>query len=957
MTARSGRGSGAYPPRLVLRMLAFRGRLPFDGSFDDRMVVSCDMFLVSMGKRGPLKKNPGRGVASLLALLIAAGEGLAEPPGPGSYERMDYGPVLAETVIAEWPEENVAFKGLAIRLDHDLAMVFDTDLLRWTAATEGGWVDISQTSHTSYKGRGPARTEGRQVFGTLPLAGWTIEEAFHDPRPDGRGPLPRDWGQWRGYYRYGDRAVLSYTIAGSEVHEMPFGVAGERGRLWGRSILASASAAPLTTYVAELPRGSEAKPAAGGGLSVTGDEGWIYFGVETELPGVELRSPDGRRVELQIPPHERPAEIRLFMAEVTGGSGEGAAAAHLWVKAADLDIRPAFEGGPARWLETVATGVDMGGDDSAYVVDRIEVPFENPWGAWMRPSGFDFFADGRKAAVSTWNGDVWIVDGLGEEDLSEVRWRRFASGLYFPMGLAIVEDSVCVTERSQLTRLHDLNDDGEADFFENINNDGPLHPMAHALGLEVDSRGNFYFFKNGNRTPGTIPAHGALIRVSPDGARREVVAQGIRGANTLAVGPGDVIMGADQQGDWVPSARVDWLRDGLFYGFRGHGAEGIPVGEYEPPVCWIPHRVDNSSGGMVFAGDERWGPLAGNWIITSYGQCKLALLLTEMKGERMQGGVVQLPLTFASGIMRARMNPADGQLYLLGLRGWQTRGREDGSFDRVRYTGRPSDVPVALKVEPGGVRLTFSEPLDPASAAVENFEAERWQYTYSASYGSPEMSVADPGERGRDPVRIISVSVQPDGKSVLLEIPDLAPVMQMGISYRVRFVDGTEAENAVYHTIHRLRDEDEESTAPPLAELAEVKTGDADEDAGADAEAPWAAFAKGREIFDTNCTACHRPAGETGVGPSLSESAWAAGPPESLIRIVLQGKEGSQGVMMPFGWLSDEDVAEVLSYIRTRWHEAEPVSAKDVGAVRSATQGRTALWTEPELRAAQDSGR
>ena len=84
-------------------------------------------------------------------------------------------------------------------------------------------------------------------------------------------------------------------------------------------------------------------------------------------------------------------------------------------------------------------------------------------------SGLDFFANGD-AAVCTAHGDVWIVRGL-DESLGNVTWQRFATGLYQPLGLEIVDDKVIVLGRDQLTRLHDENGDGEADFYESFNHD------------------------------------------------------------------------------------------------------------------------------------------------------------------------------------------------------------------------------------------------------------------------------------------------------------------------------------------------------------------------------------------------------------------------------------------------------------------------------------------------------
>jgi len=85
----------------------------------------------------------------------------------------------------------------------------------------------------------------------------------------------------------------------------------------------------------------------------------------------------------------------------------------------------------------------------------------------MRLTALDFFSDGR-CAVCTMNGDVWIVSNI-DANLERVTWKRFATGLYEPLGLRIVDDTIYVLGRDQITRLHDLNGDGEADFYEDFN--------------------------------------------------------------------------------------------------------------------------------------------------------------------------------------------------------------------------------------------------------------------------------------------------------------------------------------------------------------------------------------------------------------------------------------------------------------------------------------------------------
>ena len=148
----------------------------------------------------------------------------------------------------------------------------------------------------------------------------------------------------------------------------------------------------------------------------------------------------------------------------------------------------------------------------------------------MRTTALDFFSDGR-CAVCTMGGDVWIVSNI-DENLQNVTWKRFATGLFEPLGLKIVNDKIYVLGRDQITRLHDLNGDGEADFYENFSNGGVTDPVYHAfnLDLQTDLEGNFYYMVDGNLVPLKVPMHGAVLKVSKDGKKTEVYATGFRAA-------------------------------------------------------------------------------------------------------------------------------------------------------------------------------------------------------------------------------------------------------------------------------------------------------------------------------------------------------------------------------------------------------------------------------------------
>jgi sugar lactone lactonase YvrE len=434
----------------------------------------------------------------------------------------------------------------------------------------------------------------------------------------------------------------------------------------------------------------------------------------------------------------------------------------------------------------------------ALAVDTVTIPYENPWNALFFTSGHDFFSNGD-AAVAAIHGDVWRVSGL-DEKLGKVTWKRFATGLYQPLGLKIIGEKVHVLERDQITILHDLNNDGEADYYENFNNDcisgGGGH--SYATCLETDSTGNFYFLKCSEGTP----HGGTLLKVARDGSSLEVVATGFRNPNGLGIGPGDFMTVADQQGEWVPETRLDHIRKGGFYGYMPMHKRSVAPTAYDPPLCWIPRNIDNSAGGQVWIPEGSWGALSGQMLHLSFGRCTMMLVLRDPNGA--QGGIVPLPGRFASGVCRGRFNAKDGHLYVSGLRGWQTAAVRDGCFQRVRYR-KPLPLPVGFATGTNVVTVTFAEKLDRELAEdIESYSAERWNYRWSSKYGSPDFSLEMPEKQGRDKVRIAAAKLGSDGKSLVLTIPDMRLAMQLAITYNLETESGEPAQSVLYLTVNKL---------------------------------------------------------------------------------------------------------------------------------------------------------
>ena len=461
---------------------------------------------------------------------------------------------------------------------------------------------------------------------------------------------------------------------------------------------------------------------------------------------------------------------------------------------APVELKKLTKGGPARWTDVSMVKGQVSPSEEPYVIDTIPVPYDNSYKALMFLSGVDFFENGD-AAVCSIHGDVWVVSGINQT-LEKVSWKRFATGLFQPLGLKVVNNEVHVLGRDQITILHDRNRDGEADFYENFCNQIKTSEDGHSYvtSLERDSEGNFYYVD---------PA--GLHRVSKNGERLETIATGWRNPNGMGVGPGGILTVTPQEGTWTPSSAIfEVMQDG-YYGFGGpRVTPERPLG-YDAPLCWIPRSIDNSSGSQVWVSSKRWGPLEGQMLNLSFGRCAAMVVLREKVDGQSQGGVVPLKPRFLSGSMRGAFRRQDGQLYVVGANGWQTRATRDGSFQRMRYTGVPANLPVALKIRAKGIEITFSEKLDRQTAEdVGSYGIEQWNYKYSKEYGSKEYSVQFPDEVGHDSVDIKSARLLPDAHSVFLEIPTLRPVMQMRIQYNVDSAEGKSIRGDIFNTINRL---------------------------------------------------------------------------------------------------------------------------------------------------------
>lgn len=123
-------------------------------------------------------------------------------------------------------------------------------------------------------------------------------------------------------------------------------------------------------------------------------------------------------------------------------------------------------------------------------------------------------------------------------------------------------------------------------------------------------------------------------------------------------------------------------------------------------------------------------------------------------------------------------------------------------------------------------------------------------------------------------------------------------------------------------------------------------------------------IALGKRVYNQNCVACHQATGlgTPGVYPPLVNSDWVKDNPDRLVKVLLSGLSGKvtvngvqfENAMTPFKKLKDQQIAAVLTFIRTSpdyQNGSHEVSEELVKEVRAAYGERQDTWSQAELEA------
>jgi mono/diheme cytochrome c family protein len=110
-----------------------------------------------------------------------------------------------------------------------------------------------------------------------------------------------------------------------------------------------------------------------------------------------------------------------------------------------------------------------------------------------------------------------------------------------------------------------------------------------------------------------------------------------------------------------------------------------------------------------------------------------------------------------------------------------------------------------------------------------------------------------------------------------------------------------------------------------------------------------ASMTRGKQVYLQVCLACHQvdAGGVQAMNPPLIKTTYVLGPKTPLIKIVLNGMTGAitingddyHNVMAPHSDLTDQQIADVLTYVRNSFgNKASAVTVAQVKAVRAANK-------------------
>jgi uncharacterized cupredoxin-like copper-binding protein/glucose/arabinose dehydrogenase len=375
-------------------------------------------------------------------------------------------------------------------------------------------------------------------------------------------------------------------------------------------------------------------------------------------------------------------------------------------------------------------------------------------------------------AVSTRHGEIWVITNPYQKGGRLPVYKRFAQGMHEVLGLNFLKGDLYCVQRSELTRLRDLDGDGEADEYKTMYS-WPLAGNYHeyAYGPILDKAGNMVVTLNLGWIgfgESLSKWHGWMLKFDKD-FNMTPFATGLRSPAGFALNEAGDIFYAENQGDWVGSGNIAHVEEGDFLGnprgLRWSGEPKSPVklkiddipdtGEpkfdvakrvpgLKTPSVWFPHTIlgISTSGILSYGSKGKMGPFEGQLFVGDQGQSKIMRVALEKVKGVYQGIVFPFREGFSSGILRMNWG-SDGSIFAgMTARGWGSTGGQSYGLQQLEWNGTVPFEMQTVTAKPDGFELNFTMPVDEKTAKnPESYNISTFTYKYHHIYGSPAINL------------------------------------------------------------------------------------------------------------------------------------------------------------------------------------------------------------------------
>lgn len=385
--------------------------------------------------------------------------------------------------------------------------------------------------------------------------------------------------------------------------------------------------------------------------------------------------------------------------------------------------------------------------------------------------GMDFKKDGR-LVVSTWDaeGSVYIIENAQTGDPSKMKAKRIAFGLAEPLGLKVVDDTIYVMQKQEMTILIDTDNDDIINEYRTLSDDWSVSANFHEFGFGLAYKDGFFYATlatainpGGASTQPQIQDRGQVVKVNRWSGETSFIAKGLRTPNGIGIGYNGELFVADNEGDWLPSSKIVHVKEGAFFGSRSVDPVGTKDLKEQKPVVWLPQdEIGNSPSTPSYINTGLYKGQMIHGEVTNGGVKRV--FVEEVNGE-LQGCVFRFIQGLEAGINRLCWGP-DGALYVGGIGNpgnWGQAGKLHYGLQKLSYNGKSTFEMLKVEARSNGVEITFTEPLRGSDGwKKEDFEIKQWYYLPTENYGGPKMDLKT--------LEILSSSLSEDKTKVFLEL-------------------------------------------------------------------------------------------------------------------------------------------------------------------------------------------